>query len=470
MIAWLSSSPRERITLLRMSMRWVKFNTVIALGLLCAVLGGCGGSGPTGAVIRVTPAVGLYDQSRTIVASHLHPGEIVEVAASSALRLGLAQCGCRQSGDVWSAGATFRANRHGVVDLARDAPLSGSYSGVSPMGLFWSEHGTSRRSAPVNGMTVTTLAVKAGSRRLASTRVEQVLKGPGVTQHNERVADVGFFGEYFTPPGLRRHSAVVVWGGSEGGLSTASEAALLASHGIPALALAYFDEPGLPCSLSKIPLEYFVRAIRWLRSQPQVDPRRVWEMSGSRGSEAALLVASHWGDLVHGVVTYAPSSEVYSSFGGNCPPRSAAAWTLHGRPLPYARTVEADLVYHADGSVSDMPAFRAGLADTSATRAARVPVWRIKGPVLLISGGDDQLWPSNTYAARIMASLRSDPSPHLHLNFAGAGHVALGIPYAPTATEYTYRRQLIALGGTPAADNAAYQRDWPATIKFITTH
>lgn len=84
------------------------------------------------------------------------------------------------------------------------------------------------------------------------------------------------------------------WGGSEGGLAdTIPWAALLASHGIPALALAYFDGPGLPCALNDIPLEYFVKAIRWMRRQPEVDPTRVWLFSGSRGTEAELLVAAH---------------------------------------------------------------------------------------------------------------------------------------------------------------------------------
>lgn len=443
-----------------MSRRWVNARVGVALGLLGAGLGGCGGSSGIGAAIKVTPAVGLYDQSRTIVISDLRPGEIVRVTSIS-----------RLPGGVWSAGVTFRANRRGVVELAREAPLSGSYSGVSAMGLFWSQHRAGQGFAPLRGITVTTLTVKAGSRRLASTLVTQLLRGPGVAQQDERVAKVGFYGEYFAPPRLGRRPAVVLWGGSEGGLSTASEAALLASHGIPALALAYFDEPGLPCSLSRIPLGYFARAIRWLRSQPQVDPGRVWVMSASRGSEAALLVAAYWGGLVHGVVTDAPSSEVYRSIGGNCPPPAAAAWTLHGKPLAYAPVPAADVRYNADGSVSEMPAFRAGLADTSAARAARIPVWRIKGPVLLISGGDDQLWPSDTYAARIMDLLRGDPSPHVHLNLPAAGHVALDFPYAPTATEYTDNSgRLIALGGTPAADNAAYERDWPAMIRFITTH
>lgn len=60
------------------------------------------------------------------------------------------------------------------------------------------------------------------------------------------------------------------------------------------LGLAWFDQPGLSCSLSNIPLEYYTRAIRWPRRQPHVDPPRVWIHSGSRGTDAELLVAAHW--------------------------------------------------------------------------------------------------------------------------------------------------------------------------------
>ena len=37
---------------------------------------------------------------------------------------------------VWSSMATFKANEQGIVDVEKDAPLSGSYQGVETMGLF----------------------------------------------------------------------------------------------------------------------------------------------------------------------------------------------------------------------------------------------------------------------------------------------------------------------------------------------
>ena len=55
-----------------------------------------------------------------------------------------------------------------------------------------------------------------------------------------------------------------VLGGSGGGLPQGL-AALLASHGYVALALAYFSYEHLPAELVSIPLEYFETGMRWLQ-------------------------------------------------------------------------------------------------------------------------------------------------------------------------------------------------------------
>jgi hypothetical protein len=49
---------------------------------------------------------------------------------------------------------------------------------------------------------------------------------------------------------------VILLGGSDGGVMEGS-AAVLASRGYAALALAYFGAPPLPPELIEVPLEYF---------------------------------------------------------------------------------------------------------------------------------------------------------------------------------------------------------------------
>ena len=106
-------------------------------------------------------------------------------------------------------------------------------------------------------------------------------------------------------------------GGSEGGVASPSSTDLLASHGYPTLALAYFHAPGLPTDLRNIPLEYFASAARWLARQPGVDPAHVVAAGGSRGTEAALLLSQNFPNLVHGAVLYAPSAKINGSFPDN---------------------------------------------------------------------------------------------------------------------------------------------------------
>ncbi|WP_441249021.1 hypothetical protein [Kitasatospora sp. McL0602] len=105
-------------------------------------------------------------------------------------------------------------------------------------------------------------------------------------------------------------------------------AALLASHGYPALALGNFALPGLPATLHDIPLEHFASAARLLAAQPGTDPARVVAMGYSRGSKAALLLGEDYPALIHGAVVYSPSAQVSpgSPGGGN-------AWTKDSQPI-----------------------------------------------------------------------------------------------------------------------------------------
>jgi hypothetical protein len=126
---------------------------------------GVRGYGQIRSHVAVTPSVGLMDQARAIVISHLSPGETIVVSARSLRPRG-----------VWTARATFKADGSGFVDIAGEAPLSGSYRGVSPMGLLWSEHLSGSGSAPLNGVTVTTLTVSAANRRPATARLTRCWK------------------------------------------------------------------------------------------------------------------------------------------------------------------------------------------------------------------------------------------------------------------------------------------------------
>src|SRR5690625_4549861 len=105
-----------------------------------------------------------------------------------------------------------------------------------------------------------------------------------------------------TPP----LGAVLVLGGSEGGHHP-EDADALAREGFVALSYSYFGSPGTPAALERIPLEHLVAGIDAL--QRAAPDHRIGVVGGSRGGEAALLLASI-DDRVRAVVSVVGSGVV----------------------------------------------------------------------------------------------------------------------------------------------------------------
>jgi dienelactone hydrolase len=394
----------------------------IALLLVtCALLaGGCASTQHV--TITATPRTTLLDEPVSIRVAGAKPGSLLSL---------------RLSENGWVGRGVYRVPHDGTVDVARAASLAGTYLGRERMGLFWSmaPSPSGTRLGPYAGGSMTLTASIAGRRRASATLVRR-LRAPGVTVRATTIARDGFYGAYDTPPpGVERGAPVLVFGGSEGGLVAALPAALLASHGHPALAIAYFDEPGLPQSLERIPLDYFARAARWLDRQPGVDGSRLVVWGTSRGSEAALELGVHYPGLVHGVIGGVASAVVYPGFTSADAASAAPAWTLHGRPIP----------------------------------AGSIPIERVRGPIFVYGGGDDTLWPSYAYVPEIARRSEDEHGPPVTaIVYPLAGHgVGLAIPNLPFPTTFVSHGATLSLGGSEAANQAAMVRLWPRLLRFL---
>jgi hypothetical protein len=270
----------------------------------------------------------------------------------------------------------------------------------------------------------------------------------------------GLVADLYAPAGAKgRLPAIIVLGGSEGGMgaATARDARLIAQHGYAALQVAYFDAPGLPKELGLIPLEYFKTAIDWLRAQPGVDPDRIGIEGTSVGGEVALTVASHY-PQIKAVVAAVPSSVVWPGIS-HTNPNPPSTFTQAGQPLP-------DLPYGGGAFTSVYDLYARGLPALDQHPAAIIPVERINGPVMLICGKADTLWPSCPMSEQVTARLKARHfrRPVAFLSYADAGHAVFGPPADPASPHFA---ALGSLGGSPQGNQAARQDNWPRAMAFM---
>ncbi|TGV08046.1 palmitoyl-CoA hydrolase [Alcaligenaceae bacterium 429] len=418
----------------------------------------------------VAPADAGIDVPRQISIRGAVPGETVAISASTVRR-----------GVRWTSYAEFVADDRGYVELAKQVPESedSTYDVADAMGLIWSQLPQVEMAREVFNQSVfdplvTTIGVRSGVNDVSATLIQRVAAA-GVKRIE--VEEDGVYGVLFLPEGALPCPAVMVLGGSEGGVQE-HQAALYASHGYAALALGYFRVPGRSDYISHTDLEYFQQALAWLRTRVQPLNDFVAISGFSRGAELALLLAATYPQAVSAVIAFAPSAFVHSSQNAADPDegREAPAWLLQGEPLCHLWQNNSHASWDAfDSSVPHRHelAIQTALQDIAAMDAARIPVERIQGPVLLSSGTDDGVWPASRFCQMVVDRLASRAEPALvkWINTPHAGH-AIRFPYVPTS-QSTYlhpiSRLLCTTGGQPYADAWAGRESWAAVLEFLRT-
>lgn len=239
-------------------------------------------------------------------------------------------------------------------------------------------------------------------------------------------------------------TGVLVLAGSSGRVD-ARRAELLAQTGVVAESIRWFGGAGQNPGPWEIPLETFLDRVDDLRR----DCDRIVVVGTSFGAEAALLTGG-LSDQVDAVVAFAPTDVVWA--GLTADGRMTSHWTHQGEPLPfvpYAQDWQPD---------SDPPAYRT-LYESSREQAvaddtAWIQVERIP-ELLLVAGGDDQVWPAQPMAESIhdrrahhglATTLATDPE---------AGHRTILPGEQPAVGGVRMQR-----GGSEAADRRLGHRAW----------
>lgn len=413
--------------------------------------------------IEVSHQESLLDQEVIIQFTGLNPQEKILILAQTT----------DDNGIEWESFGLFQTNDLGEIDLSKQAPLQGSYQGIDSMGLLWSmeppdskmktSFKIDRDSFPI------TISAFRDKEEIASRTIVRLRKAQDVKRIPIRKN--GLVGTLFFPPSKRPLPVIVILNGFNGGLGE-NKAQLLASHGFAVLALGYFGIEGLPTNLQDIPIEYFETALSWLKTQPGIDGTRIGLYGVSRGGELALILGSLFPNSIKAITAVVPSSVIHGALSNS----SANAWTYRGRPLAsFAPVMQADLSGEKGKDPSHpvvtLPSFLQGMQDKDAFEAATIPVEKIRAPLLLVSSGDDKMWPSSIYTANILKRLKEKNSritcEHLHYPKAGHGITLPNLPQLGPVYYHPIGKRWFAVGGTPAADQYASQDSWKKLVAFF---
>jgi dienelactone hydrolase len=376
------------------------------------------------------------------------------------------------------AQATFRSDANGRIDLASAVPLAGSYQEADVQGLFWSARAVAAPPPADLGDDQVEFDVRQGERELTRARLTLHRSDPALQWQPVP----GLPGAALASlPGGHKLPAIIALGGSEGGsVAVRGVAARLASQGYAVLAFPYYSPsgwgpsgpmpaelPALPSSFIDIPVDRLEQARGWLLQQPGVDGTRIALYGVSKGAEFALIAASRM-PWVSAVVAVVPSDVVWEGWGMGVAPGQRSSYSWQGNALPFVpyRGIESEFAgFQTGAEVRLRRPHDGGRADhPAAVEPARIRVEDIAGPVLVIGGGDDQVWDSGGMASAIAARRAAAGRPTEALIYPQAGHAIGGPGWSPTTG---HNAGPMKLGGQPDADARAAADAWPKTLAFL---
>jgi dienelactone hydrolase len=378
----------------------------------------------------------------------------------------------------YESSATFVASEEGTIDTREDAPSAGTYEGVDVDGLIWSALPPESGQGTF-GDGIAQFSLERGGEVLTTQDVERLEIADGV-EPRDVPGDAGFVGVVYVPEGPGPHPVVIGFGGSEGGLWFGDAIArTYASMGYVGVGVAYFGEPSIPSGLTDLPLEYFEAVFAHLDTIEEADPSRIAVMGASRGGELALLLGAHYPE-VDAVVALVPSGYVW----GSADVVNAAAWTWQGVALPRVPNSDAqpEVTEAPDGKdvYHFTPTFLDSIAEATPEEleAATTAVEATNGPVLLIGGGDDQLWPSCALSDVSMARLEASGHAAIYgdqnLCFEDSGHYTnplnVGFPMTTASLNYDPAFDVyFAVGGTPEGLGRAARVSFETVEAFLAS-
>lgn len=274
---------------------------------------------------------------------------------------------------------------------------------------------------------------------------------------------------------------IVFLGGSEGGRPEFL-ASMFAEKGFHTAALGYFGYEQRPDYLENIDLEYFKNAIEFIKKK--FNSNKVILIGTSRGGELALILGTHYQELFHKIIALVPSAFVNGGF----PFINKPAWKINNNIIgfcgglnedkdidelqDYLTAIEKKIIKYRENTERDpliiKDLFLARLKKYSKIEENKIEIEKINCPILLISGEEDDIWPSKIYCHLLENRLKEKNNniAFNHISFRNVGHGVLASYNLPIF--HPIGKFWCRLGGNSEENEKANTASINHIIDFIT--
>lgn len=193
----------------------------------------------------------------------------------------------------------------------------------------------------------------------------------------------------------------------------------LNQKGFAVLAIGYFKSKGTPEQLDRISLDAIKDTIISVAKNSQIDESKIILFGGSRGGELALNLASRYKEF--SAVIAASTSNV--SFPAITLYANTSSWMYQESEVAYVPAPFKTIIPAIKGDLYGAHAMM--LENKVAVKNAEIPVENINGPLLIISGKNDDQWPASHMSEQIIKRLKDKNFKHdyKHIQLDG-GHTA----------------------------------------------
>ncbi|XP_077865745.1 acyl-coenzyme A thioesterase 1-like [Saccoglossus kowalevskii] len=369
-----------------------------------------------------------------------------------------------EKGRTFEAHGHYTASSDGEVYLDKHPSIGGTYTGIEPMGLFWSmvlspgqKKGIRYVKLDVTQPSNVELSLYPGylginelqdTTPVTTTSILRVFMEEHMERFEVKVGRVR--GTLIKPKGRGPFPGIIDMYGALGGILE-MRASLLANYGYAVLALGYCRYKDLPDNILEIDLDYFEESINWFTGQECVMTGGIGTIGLSKGAELAVTMAVYFPDKVNAVV---------SINGAHM--HTGSAMKYRGQTLPYTGYDNSKLVIIDDNAccleIVDDPVDEA-VFDFS----------RVKAEMLWIAVGDDLLCKTPFYAEEAIKQIRSlNKSNYRYLYYPGAGHLVQP-PNTPFSGLFPcwFKNINVMCGGRPKPHARAQEDSWKHILQFF---